>query len=99
MFTLAELKQKQKQKEDKIKEYKLTDEAVRLASIIILDGIVCKDRWDFSTGSYIGESPMNVTNTNLIIGYNGQAQDRLSMERRADHRLAPSAYFGRGFRA
>jgi len=71
MLTVEELKEKQKQKEDKIKEYKLTDEAVRLASIIILDGIVCKDRWDFSTGSYIGESPMNVTNTNLIIGYNG----------------------------
>ena len=63
--------ERQKLKEQKIKEYKLTDEAVRLASFIILDGIVCKDRWDFSTGSYIGESPMNVTNTNLIIGYNG----------------------------
>ena len=61
-----------KEVQNKIKEYKLTDTAVRLASFIVLDGLVCKDRWNFETGPDVFfKTPRDVTNTNIIIGYNG----------------------------
>ena len=59
-------------RENKLKEYKLSENAKRNASFIILDGIVCKDRWDFENGlDWPFKEPIDVTETNLIIGCNG----------------------------
>lgn len=55
-------------RQEKIKQYKLSQQQLRESDFILLDNIICKDRWDIHT--YTSVSRKYKANK-IIIGING----------------------------
>lgn len=68
--TVSENANRGKSKQNKLKEYKITEEQVRFAEFIMLDGVICKDRADMSkTKGNLDK--INMAEHSVIIGVNG----------------------------